>query len=304
MLRVGIGSPIMRKHRKWWFAWYCCVAATAMAQADSIAGILGDLQDPNSSQVFIAAHRGGYEYDREDAAPENSIANIRNCASKVYELFETDIQRTKDGHFVIIHDPTIERETSGAGKASEMTLLELKSLKKRYRDGSLSSERVASLEEFLEEGRGLTVFKADMKPGVSQHFDEIMKLVVEGDALDGIIFRVPYKDADLYEAYRERGVLIAKHTLMFMVFSTKQVDDIKSRFDSSTIEIKLDKLDPTNEKALDLIRYAIDKGFVVEAHAEGDKEDWEELIGAGVRMFHAKAPSKVKKLLESRLDSK
>ncbi len=68
-----------------------------------------------ANEVRIAAHRGGYETDKTDDAPENSVANIRVYMNKGYELYETDIQRTKDGHFVIIHDPTIDRETTGSG---------------------------------------------------------------------------------------------------------------------------------------------------------------------------------------------
>jgi hypothetical protein len=46
-----------------------------------------------------------------------------------------------------------------------------------------------------------------------------------------------------------------------------------------------------------LIRYAADEGFVVETHAEGEADDWVKLIKAGVRIFHTKAPSKLKKML-------
>jgi len=108
-------------------------SATISAQTvDHTNDTLSKLLDPTSTRVFIAAHRGGYESDKEDKAPENSIANIENCEGKGYEIFETDIQRTKDGHFVIVHDPTIERETSGVGEVSEMPLHQLKRLHKRW----------------------------------------------------------------------------------------------------------------------------------------------------------------------------
>lgn len=294
----------MRPCRKIGLILHCCIAVTALGQtnieltpSEDSNPPLRELLDPSSSRVFIAAHRGGYESDQEDRAPENSLVNIDNSQRKGYELFETDIQRTKDGHFVIVHDPTIERETSGNGEAAEMTLRELKRLHKRYRDRSLSTERVATFPEFLERGKGRTVFKADMKPGVSKHFAEIMKMVTDHDALEGIIFRVPYREADFYDEYRKQAGVIAKHTLMFQVISREQIDDIKARFNSSTIEIKLDKADPTNEAALDLISYAANKGFVVETHAEGDEDDWVKLINAGVRIFHTNTPSKLEKTL-------
>lgn len=290
---------------KSWLIWCCLIAVTAPGQVNIESKssnhqnqILGELLAPTSSRVFIAAHRGGYETDKEDGAPENSLANIENSRSKGYEIFETDIQRTKDGHFVIVHDPKIERETSGSGRAREMTLLELKKVQKRFRDLSLSEERVATLEEFLERGEGRTVFKADMKSGVSKYFAEVMELVTEHNALECIIFRVPYREANFFHQYQEQGGVIAKHTLMFIASSRKEIDDIKARFDSSTIEIKLEKVNPIKGESLDLIRYAIEKGFVVETHAEGGEDDWAKLVEAGVRVFHTKTPSRMKKLLE------
>jgi len=297
----------MKQHKKTLLIFLilnCCIALVATGQTsietssfDRSNSILRELLDPSSSKVFIAAHRGGYENDVKDKAPENSFVNIKNCQSKGYEIFETDIQRTKDGHFVMVHDQTIRRETSGEGTVSDMTLLELKSLHKRYRDRSLSRVRVATLPEFLDGGKGRTVFKADMKRGVSTHFAELMKLVTVHDALDGIIFRVPYREVDLYQKFREQGVVLAKHTLMFQVSSRAQIDDIKARFNSSTIEIELDEADPASEAAIDLIRYAADEGFVVETHADGEEDDWVKLIKAGVRIFHTKAPLKLKKML-------
>ncbi len=255
---------------------------------------------PDSSSVLIAAHRGGYETDIADGAPENSVANIRNSSSKSYQLYETDIQRTRDGHFVMIHDATIDRETTGSGKASEMDLGELRQLYRRFRDGSVSEERVATLDEFLKEGKGQTVFKADLKPGVSAYFEEIMQVVVAHEAMDGIIFRVPYEEAGLFAIYRASGVPFSKGLLMFKTHSKKQIDDIKARFESSAIQVDVSKSDPTNPKTLELIRYAAGLGMLVETHAEGSPDDWAQLVDAGVGMFHTKTPGEVKEFLRSR----
>ena len=252
---------------------------------------------PSSTSILIAAHRGGYENDKADQAPENSVANIMIGKSKGYDLYETDIQRTKDGHFVIMHDPTIQRETTGTGKTSNMTLAELEQLHKRFRDGSVSNERVATLEEFLRQGKGITVFKVDLKPGVSKYFKEIMQLVIKQDALNSIIFRVPYHQANLFAKYKEDGVTYSKSLLMFKVSTKEQIDDIKTRFDPLTIQINLNKSEPTNRQTLKLIQYAVSQGLLVQTHAEGKAEDWRKLIDAGVSMFHTNNPSKLKAFL-------
>ena len=267
---------------------------------DVVNQVTGVETEPTGVQpttVQIAAHRGGYENDQSENAPENSVANIRNCQSKGIELYETDIQRTKDGRFVIMHDATIDRETTGTGAASEVDLADLIKLNKRFRDRTVSEHRVATLDEFLVEGKGRVVFKADLKPGVNQYFKEIMAIVIRHDATSGIIFRVPYRDANLYADYRADGVPYTSDLLMFMVSKTKQVDDIQKRFDPSSIQVNLNKGDPTNPETLKLIRYAADRGMLVETHAEGTEQDWLKLIKAGVRMFHTNKPARMKAFL-------
>tara|TARA_R110002049_G_scaffold182485_2_gene350337 strand:- start:70993 stop:71982 length:990 start_codon:yes stop_codon:yes gene_type:complete len=250
-----------------------------------------------STKVRIAAHRGGYKNDKSDNAPENSVANIDNCQRQGFDIYETDIQRTRDGYFVIVHDATIDRETTGTGPASQLDLDDLKNLFKRFRDRTVSEHRVATLDEFLVAGKGRVVFKADLKPGVNQFFDEIMAIVVRHDAMDGIIFRVPYRDADLFADYRAKGVPITRDQLMFMVSDQKQVDDIRKRFDPSTIQVNVNKNNPTNPRTLRLIRYATHQGLLVETHAEGTEQDWQKLVHAGVRIFHTGQPAKMQAFL-------
>tara|TARA_R110002096_G_scaffold147671_3_gene307605 strand:- start:2841 stop:3713 length:873 start_codon:yes stop_codon:yes gene_type:complete len=253
----------------------------------------------HSTEVYIAAHRGGYETDLADRAPENSVANIQNCQAKGYQLYETDIQRTKDGQFVMVHDSTIDRETTGTGKVAEMEWAELKQYRKKYRDGTVSEERVATLEEFLTEGKNRTIFKADLKPGVSAHFEELMQLVAKHNARKGILFRVPYQEADLFAQYQANGAPGLGELLMFKTHSKKQIDDIVARFNPTTVQVHVTKSNPADPKTLELIRYATSLGMLVETHAEGTHDDWAKLVDAGVRMFHTNKPSKVKEFLQS-----
>lgn len=253
-----------------------------------------------TADILIAAHRGGYESDQADRAPENSVVNIQVSHRKGYLIYETDIQRTSDGHFVIVHDPTIDRELTGTGRAKDYTLAELKQMHKRYRDGSVSPRHVATLEEFLREGKSLTVFKADLKPGVSAHFPAIMRLVHALDAQDGIIFRVPYQEADLFAQYHRDRIFTSPTQLMFKVSSRAEIDDIKTRFNPRWIQVDLAKTQPTTPAVLDLIRYATSQGMRVETHAEGDADDWAKLIKAGVRMFHTNRPTELQTFLRHR----
>lgn len=55
---------------------------------------------------LIVAHRGASAY-----APENTMAAVDKAAGLGFEWVENDVQRTKDGALVVIHDATLKRTT-------------------------------------------------------------------------------------------------------------------------------------------------------------------------------------------------
>ena len=70
----------------------------------------------------LQAHRG-----LSNQFPENTVLAFRE-AGKVPCFFgmETDVQMTKDGVLVCMHDKTIDRTTNGTGKVSDYTWKELR----------------------------------------------------------------------------------------------------------------------------------------------------------------------------------
>ena len=71
----------------------------------------------------IIAHRGA-SHD----APENTMAAIKLAWKQQADAVEIDVQFSRDGHLVVIHDPNT-RKTAGVRKnVSDQTLAELKTL--------------------------------------------------------------------------------------------------------------------------------------------------------------------------------
>lgn len=70
-----------------------------------------------------AAHRGAGKL-----APENTLAAMRLGASFGYRMFEFDAKLSGDGVVILMHDPTVERTTNGAGRVAGHTLAELMKL--------------------------------------------------------------------------------------------------------------------------------------------------------------------------------
>jgi glycerophosphoryl diester phosphodiesterase len=90
------------------------------------------------------AHRGG-------AArwPENSLTAFRGAIAGGARLLELDVHLTADGQVAVIHDPTLERTTSGTGPLARCTAADLRRARLRGVDGALTEDCVPTLDEVL-----------------------------------------------------------------------------------------------------------------------------------------------------------
>lgn len=72
---------------------------------------------------LVIGHRGAAA-----RAPENTLASFEKAIGFGADVVELDVQLSKDGELVVIHDRTVDRTTNGSGRVGEMTLSELKAL--------------------------------------------------------------------------------------------------------------------------------------------------------------------------------
>lgn len=71
----------------------------------------------------IWAHRGATEF-----APENTLPAFAKAIQLGAKGTELDVQRTRDGELVVIHDETVNRTSNGRGAVVNLTLDELRTL--------------------------------------------------------------------------------------------------------------------------------------------------------------------------------
>ena len=91
----------------------------------------------------VFAHRG-----YSGKYPENTMTAFREAFKARTDGIELDVQLSKDGQLVIIHDETLNRTTTGKGYVRDYTLSELKQLDASGR--FLTGERIPSFEEYCE----------------------------------------------------------------------------------------------------------------------------------------------------------
>ena len=78
---------------------------------------------------MLVAHRGGSKL-----APENTVAAFRLATETWWaDMLEMDARLTRDGHVVVIHDPTVDRTTNGMGLVADLTLSEIQAMDAGYR---------------------------------------------------------------------------------------------------------------------------------------------------------------------------
>ena len=81
------------------------VSAQNKSKVDEIRD---ELLNPNNNSVLVVAHRGDWRY-----APENSLAAIENVIKMGCDVVEIDIQKTKDGHLILMHDNSYTSSNKG-----------------------------------------------------------------------------------------------------------------------------------------------------------------------------------------------
>jgi len=95
--------------------------------------------------VLRVGHRGARGH-----APENTMLSFSTGAAMAVNAVETDVQLSKDGEVVLIHDHTVDRTTNGHGFVKDMTLAELKRLDAGSWYGpTFAGERIPTLAELL-----------------------------------------------------------------------------------------------------------------------------------------------------------
>jgi len=125
--------------------------------------------DSADRAVAMVAHRGASAY-----APENTMAAFRQALAMNADYIELDVQLSKDGRLVVLHDATVDRTTDGKGEVRDLTFGELRRLDAGSWFGErFRGERIPSLEEVLDAFAGKVGLLIELKqpaasPGIER----------------------------------------------------------------------------------------------------------------------------------------
>lgn len=161
--------------------------------ASTIRQIQQRLTTPAGKDILIISHRGDWRN-----APENSLQAIRNCIAMGVDIVEIDIQKTKDGQLVLMHDNTLDRTTTGKGRVSDWTLDSLKTLLLRDGIGHSTYHKIPTLKEAMLEAKGRIMVNLDK---CYDYFPEAYKVLEATGTTDHVILKGYNKTVDEVKQY-------------------------------------------------------------------------------------------------------
>lgn len=155
-------------------------AVQVMAQ-NRVETIRKKLLECDESSVIVAAHRGDWRN-----FPENSLEAIESAIRMGVDVVELDVQRTKDGVLILMHDATLNRTTTGKGKVAEVMMDSIAKLKLKNGCAIRTIHKVPTLEEALLLAKGKIMINLDK---ADRFFDEVYALLKKTGTTKQIIMK-------------------------------------------------------------------------------------------------------------------
>lgn len=128
-----------------------------------------------SRTTKIWAHRGASGFAPENTLPAFAISKALNV-----DGIELDVQMTKDGELVVIHDETIDRTSDGSGGVKDYTLLELRRYNFAVNKPGFGFVTIPTLREVYELFQGTDfVINVELKTSVIKYDDSDVTVSTE-----------------------------------------------------------------------------------------------------------------------------
>ncbi|MBT2402281.1 MULTISPECIES: glycerophosphodiester phosphodiesterase family protein [unclassified Streptomyces] len=159
-------------------------AATGPASGPATGPGAGSGALPWLSTPVVYAHRGASAY-----APENTLESIDLAMRLGFDWVENDVQRTKDGELVVIHDDTLSRTTDveqvfpnrSPWRVKDFTAAEIARLDAgSWFDEEFTGARVPTLRQYLARVQMnrqrllLEIKKPELYPGIEEQTLDVL----------------------------------------------------------------------------------------------------------------------------------
>lgn len=160
--------------KKTLFVLFACICAltscTEQKSAQSRAErIREQLLTCDESSVIVVAHRADWRN-----FPENSLEAIQSAIDMGVDMLEIDVQRTKDGVLMLMHDDNLDRTTTGSGNIADTNWEDIAKLNLKDHQGNVTDYKVPKLEDALLVCKDRIMINLDK---ADRYFDEVFAML-------------------------------------------------------------------------------------------------------------------------------
>lgn len=186
--------------------------------------ILNEFYNSKSKNILVVAHRGSHKN-----YVENSISAVHEAIKTGVEIIEVDVKVTKDNIPVLNNDRKINRTTNGTGNPEEYNWSELQEFNLKLPDGTITDEKIASLEQVLEIAKGKVMIDIDIK---TNRLKPIVDIVKKTGTMNQVLFF--HNSFSVLEKVLE---MVPEAIVMPLPFSHQMADSALNLFSPKVVHI-------------------------------------------------------------------
>ena len=135
----------------------------------------------DESSVIVVAHRADWRN-----FPENSLEAIQSAIEMGVDMLEIDVQRTKDGVLILMHDHNLDRTTTGSGNIGDTNWEDIAKLNLKDHQGNVTTYKVPKLEDALLACKDRIMINLDK---ADRYFDEVFALLEKTGTTNLIVMK-------------------------------------------------------------------------------------------------------------------
>lgn len=237
---------------------------------------------------LIWGHRGASAY-----APENTLFAFQKAVEQKADGVELDIQLTKDGHIVVIHDEWIDRTSDGKGWVKDMTLAELRRFNYNRTHPEYEHADIPTMEEVLDllKPTDLTI-DIELKTGVvfyERLAEKILALVKE----KGMEDRVNYSSFNHYTCVRLKELKPDAEVGFLYMDGIIGIPQYARKYG-------MDAVNPwvPNIQYPGVMKECLEQGLKINVWTVDSKDEIEACVRTGVTSIITNSPDTTRKIVE------
>ena len=131
--------------------------------------------------MIVVAHRADWRN-----YPENSLEAIQSAIDMGVDMLEIDVQRTKDGVLMLMHDHNLDRTTTGTGNIADTNWEDIAKLNLKDHQGNVTAYKVPKLEDALLMCKDRIMINLDK---ADRYFDEVFALLEKTGTTNLIVMK-------------------------------------------------------------------------------------------------------------------